>query len=268
MSTPTTHTATSLSPEQERTLALAAQGGDSRARERLITATMPLVERLARKYQGRGMALEDLVSEGNIGLIQAVERYDTRRQTPFTAFAIGIIRQALRSAVEGKGRMVAVPARKSRQAGRLKRLHTLFELEHERRPSISEMSERADISEPKVKATMQANTRQVSVDQPFSDSNPTTLLDMMKSGDAPATDYDLIADALREEIRGIIAQLTEREQRVLTAFYGIGEPERTLAEIAEKLGVTRERARQIRDKGVRHMRSRTTNRVLRTYLAG
>lgn len=266
MTTSSTPLAT-LSAEQEQALITAAQGGDSRSRERLVTLCMPLVEKAARKFRGHGMDDDDLRSEGSIGLIQAVERYDARRGTPFAAFALTLIRQTIRLAVEGKGRVVNVPARKARQVGRIDRLRSLFEQEHGRQPSISEMSERAEMSEPRVKSAMTAATRQFSVEQPLSEGNRTTLLDKLASASEPATDYDLILTTLRDEIRRIVSQLTEREQTVLRAFYGIGEPERTLAEIAQRMGVKRERARQIRDKGVRHMRSRTNSSVLRSYLA-
>lgn len=235
-------------------------------RDKLITDNLPFVTSVAKKYVGKGLDLEDLISEGTVGLVQAAERYDESRGYSFISYAVWWIRQSIQQALAGNSGTVRIPKAEASQFNKLQKLRTIFEQENERKPNINEMAESANIPELKVKQTMRASTRQFSVDAPVSRNSASTLLDILPGGVDPSTDHQLLIDAMRNEIRQALVHLNERERKVLSAFYGIDEPELTLAEIGKRLGISRERARQVRNKGIRHLRSKTTNRVLRSYL--
>lgn len=236
-------------------------------RDRLITDNLPFVTSIAKQYVGKGIDLEDLISEGTVGLVRAAERFDETRGYSFVSFAVWWIRQAIQQAIADNSRAVRVPARQVGQINRINRLRAIFEQENHHRPNVNEIAEMANTTEHNVKQTMAASARNVSVDAPFSDGNPTTLLDMLADNDDLTTDYQVVLETLRTELRNAMVHLKERERNVLCAFYGIDEPEQTLAEIGQRYGMSRERARQIRKKGVRHLRSKTTSKLLRSYLS-
>lgn len=234
--------------------------------ENLVRTNLPFVVSVAKQYLGKGLELDDLVNEGNLGLVRAAGKYDESRGVAFVSYAAPYIRQAIQQAIAEQSRVVKVPATKVSEINRVNRLRAMFMQENERHPNVNEIAEVAQMHERNVKETLRASSRQVSVDAPFSDSNPSSLLDMLRGDDEPETDYQVTIENLRYELREAIAMLSEREQNVLRAFYGIDEPEQTFAEIGARYGMTRERARQIRKKAVRHLRSRSTNHLLRNYL--
>ena len=141
-----------------------------------------------------------------------------------------------------------------------------FEQEHERRPSIEEIVEEVDLSEDKVKDAMKLNGKHVSMDAPFVEGEDSSLLDILPNEDAPSADEELDQQSLKLEIKRALATLSDRERNIITCFFGINQPEMTLEEIADKFGLTRERVRQIKEKAIRHLRSNTKDKVLRTYL--
>jgi RNA polymerase primary sigma factor len=141
-----------------------------------------------------------------------------------------------------------------------------FEQENERRPSTTEIAEQTDLPEDKIDEAMMANTRHVSVDAPFVDGEDNSLLDILINDNAPMADRELFVESLRAEIANLLQILNERERNVVKAFYGIGEPEKTLEEIGNKTGLTRERVRQIKEKAIRRLRSNTKNEILKAYL--
>ena len=141
-----------------------------------------------------------------------------------------------------------------------------FEQENERRPSVDEIAEQTDLPQEKVDEAMLVNTRHVSVDAPFIDGEDNSLLDVLVNDDAPMADRQLVIESLRSEISNVLKTLNDREQCVIKAFYGIGEPEMTLEEIGNKYGLTRERVRQIKEKAIRRLRNNTKNQMLKAYL--
>ena len=254
-----------LTPEEEASLAQRIRKGDRRAQDRLITANLRFVVSVAKQYQGKGLELADLINEGNIGLIHAAEKYDETRGFKFISYAVWWIRQSIQQAIAEQSHIVRVPVNKVGEVNRINKLRAIFEQQHERRPNINEIAEKANMSEHNIKDAMTASTRHFSVDAPVNDGSNSTLLDILPGGDEPS-DYQLVMESLRDEIRLALTQLKDREQNVLKAFYGIDEPEQTLAEIGDRYGMSRERTRQVREKAVRHLRSKTTNRLLRSYL--
>lgn len=240
----------------------------SKEQEKLVKDNIGFVISIAKQYTGKGLDMDDLVNEGNLGLIRAAEKFDESRGYSFQSYAVWWIRQSIQQAIAEQSRIVSMPPREVSAVNRINRLRAAFEQENERRPNINEIAEAANITEHQVKRTMKtAGNRSVSVDAPFSGSNPTTLLDLMASdGDDAKTDRQVLVEAIRNDIREALKCLSERERKVLSAFYGIGEPEMTFAEIGARYGMTRERARQIRKKALRHLRSKSNNSALRNYL--
>lgn len=259
--------ARTLTADEERDLALRIGKGDMKAKECLITSNLNVVINIARQYTDKGVELADLINEGNIGLIGAVERFDASRGVRFVPFASRNIRDAIKRAIASQGRTVSVPEKDVTKVNRINRLRAIFEQENERRPNVNEIADKAGMDEPHVMSVMKASTRNMSVDAPIKEGSQTTLVDKLRDPDEPDTDDLTTIEALRDEIRRSVTLLHQRERQVLSAYFGIDQEEMTLAEIGKKYGYSRERARQIRKKGLRHMRSVTRNKALRSYLS-
>ena len=255
-----------LSTDEEVELAQRIRKGDRKALEKLTRANLRFVVSVAKQYQNQGLSLPDLINEGNVGLIKAAEKFDETRGFKFISYAVWWIRQSILQAIAEQSRLVRVPLNQVGSASKINRILSKFEQEHERRPSTDEISERIDLPEDKVDEAMMANARHVSVDAPFVDGEENSLLDVLVNDDAPMADRQLVLESLRDEIAVFLQTLNDRERSVVSAFYGIGQPEMTLEEIGNKYGLTRERVRQIKEKAIRHLRNNTKNKLLKSYL--
>jgi len=255
-----------LSTDEEVELAQRIRKGDRKALEKLTRANLRFVVSVAKQYQNQGLSLPDLINEGNVGLIKAAEKFDETRGFKFISYAVWWIRQSILQAIAEQSRLVRVPLNQVGSVSKINRILSKFEQEHERRPSTDEISERIDLPEDKVDEAMMANTRHVSVDAPFVDGEENSLLDVLVNDDAPMADRQLVLESLRDEIAVFLQTLNDRERSVVSAFYGIGQPEMTLEEIGNKYGLTRERVRQIKEKAIRHLRNNTKNKLLKSYL--
>ena len=149
---------------------------------------------------------------------------------------------------------------------KITRVLNQFEQENERRPNTREIAERTEIPEEKIDEALQINGHHVSVDAPFVDGEDNSLLDVMVNDNSPMADIELVKESLRAEIKTALQMLNDRERNIITAFFGIEQPEMTLEEIGSKYGLTRERVRQIKEKAIRRLRSNTKNKMLKTYL--
>ena len=255
-----------LSTDEEVELAQRIRKGDRKALEKLTRANLRFVVSVAKQYQNQGLSLPDLINEGNVGLIKAAEKFDETRGFKFISYAVWWIRQSILQAIAEQSRLVRVPLNQVGSVSKINRILSKFEQEHERRPSTDEISERIDLPEDKVDEAMMANARHVSVDAPFVDGEDNSLLDVLVNDDAPMADRQLVLESLRDEIAVFLQTLNDRERSVVSAFYGIGQPEMTLEEIGNKYGLTRERVRQIKEKAIRHLRNNTKNKLLKSYL--
>ena len=255
-----------LTSDEEVELAQRIRKGDRKALDRLTKANLRFVVSVAKQYQNQGLSLPDLINEGNLGLIKAAEKFDETRGFKFISYAVWWIRQSILQAIAEQSRIVRLPLNQVGSVNKINRLLSKFEQEHERRPSVDEISEQIDLPEEKVGEAMLANNRHVSVDAPFVDGEDNSLLDILINDDAPMADRQLVMESLRSEITSVLQLLTERERKIVTAFYGIGQPEMTLEEIGHKYGLTRERVRQIKEKAIRRLRANTKNEILKAYL--
>ena len=255
-----------LSADEEVELAQRIRKGDKKALEKLTKSNLRFVVSVAKQYQNQGLSLPDLINEGNVGLIKAAEKYDETRGFKFISYAVWWIRQSILQAIAEQSRIVRLPLNQLGSMNKINRMLTKFEQENERRPSVDEISEVIDIPEEKVDEAINVSGRQVSVDAPFVDGEDNSLLDVLVNNDAPMADKQLVIESLQAEIMDALKMLTIRERNIITAFYGIGQPEMTLEEIGAKFGLTRERVRQIKEKEIRRLRSNTKNKILKAYL--
>lgn len=255
-----------LSVDEEVELAQRIKKGDRKALEKLTRANLRFVVSVAKQYQNQGLSLPDLINEGNVGLIKAAEKFDETRGFKFISYAVWWIRQSILQAIAEQSRIVKLPLNQVGNVNKVNRILNEFEQEHERKPSVDEVADRIDLPEEKIEVAMKATTRHVSVDAPFAEGDDNSLLDIMADSSAPMADDNLVLESLREEIVRMLGTLNPREQNVIRAFFGLGEPELTLEEIGDKYALTRERVRQIKEKAIRHLRHNTKNKLLKSYL--
>ena len=255
-----------LTTEEEITLARKIKEGDKDALQKLTRANLRLVVSVAKQYQHQGLSLPDLINEGNIGLIKAAEKFDDTRGFKFISYAVWWIRQSIMQALADQSRLVRLPLNQVGSVNKINKISHKFEQEFERKPSIAEIAEEINLPQERVSDAIKGNNRHVSMDAPLTDGNDNGLADLLQGNEGPDIDTHLLLESLREELKLTLNILDERERFVIEAFYGINQPEMTLQEIGAKKGLTRERARQIREKAIRKLRKNTQNKLLKSYL--
>ena len=255
-----------LTAEEEIALARKIKEGDKDALQKLTRANLRFVVSVAKQYQHQGLSLPDLINEGNIGLIKAAEKFDDTRGFKFISYAVWWIRQSIMQALADQSRLVRLPLNQVGSVNKINKISNKFEQEFERKPSIAEIAEEINLSQERVSDAIKGNNRHVSMDAPLTDGNDNGLADLLQGNEGPDIDTHLLLESLREELKLALNILDERERFVIEAFYGINQPEMTLQEIGAKKGLTRERARQIREKAIRNLRKNTQNKLLISYL--
>ena len=255
-----------ITVDEEVELAQRIRQGDQAALDKLVNANLRFVVSVAKQYQNQGLSLPDLIDEGNLGLIKAAQKFDETRGFKFISYAVWWIRQSILQAISEQSRIVRLPLNQVGSVNKINREINRFEQENERRPSLEEIAEKIDLPEDKIDEAMNINGHHVSVDAPFAEGEDNSLLDIMPNSDSPMADKTLVAESLKAEIQNALSVLNERERNVVEASYGINCPEMTLEEIGERLDLTRERVRQIKEKAIRKLRMCTKNKILKTYL--
>lgn len=252
--------------DEEIELAKRIREGDEKALERLTKANLRFVVSVAKQYQNQGLALPDLINEGNFGLIKAAQKYDETRGFKFISYAVWWIRQSIMQAISEQSRMVRVPINQMGSANRIRKFINQFEQEHERYPSLSELTKHIDLPEEKIVEALAMATTQVSMDAPFTSNEEGSLLDVLPNKNAPSADDLLVAESLSTEVANALASLSEREQIIIKCFFGINQPEMSLEEIGERTGLTRERVRQIKEKAIIRLRKNSLSERLKSFL--
>jgi len=242
-----------LSPDAESVLAQRVRAGDAEARRQMIEANLRLVVTVARGYVGRGVPLLDLIAEGNLGLIRAVEKFEPERRLRFSTYAVWWIRDAVQHALMHQGRTVRVPVHVLREFAQVLRARRQFVATHGRMPNVEEMGQAAGKSAAQVGELFSVTERISSLDAPLSDSDDRALIEqLVVEGEAATAKAD---DVSGTRIAGWIAQLPQRQRLVLERRFGLDDHGvQTLAEIAEELGLTRERVRQIQTEALKRLR--------------
>ena len=237
------------------------------AREHLITANSRLVISVAKKYMGRGVPFQDLIQEGNIGLIRAAKKFDYRRGHKFSTYATWWIRQAVTRAIADQGRTIRVPVHMGDQINKLLRVQHQLTQRLGRDPSVEELAEALDVPPKKVENMIQVARRPLSLETPTDDEEDSVLGDFIQDRDAPAPDESATYNLLKEHLEEVLNSLPPREVRILQLRYGLLDGQAyTLEEVGRKMGVTRERVRQIEAQALSRLRHPVIRRKLREYL--
>jgi RNA polymerase primary sigma factor len=256
-----------LEPEREVELALRIQKGDEEALKELVEANLRFVVSVAKKYQGNGLSLADLINEGNIGLIKAAKRFDPSRGFKFISYAVWWIRQSILQALAEQGRLIRLPLNRVGTLTKITKVAERLEAEIERQPKVEEISHHMDISSNEVFDALLYSRRHSSLDMPFSEGEKNSLLDVIENPNEPNPDNDVMRWSLREDVLASLRTLPEREAAVLEMYFGINRDRaHTLNEIGEEFNLTRERVRQIKEKAIRRLRHKSRSEALKIYL--
>ena len=252
--------------DEEVELAQRIRKGDQAALEKLTKANLRFVVSVAKQYQNQGLSLPDLINEGNLGLIKAAEKFDETRGFKFISYAVWWIRQSILQALAEQSRIVRLPLNQVGSLNKINKALGKFEQENERQPSTDELAEMIDIPKDKIADTLRVSGRHVSVDAPFVEGEDNSLLDVLPNDDSPSADKGLNNESLSTEIERALQILTPREREIIKSFFGIGCQEMTLEEIGERLDLTRERVRQIKEKAIRKLKKPAASKLLKSYL--
>jgi RNA polymerase primary sigma factor len=237
------------------------------AREHLITANSRLVISVAKKYMGRGVPFQDLIQEGNIGLIRAAKKFDYRRGHKFSTYATWWIRQAVTRAIADQGRTIRVPVHMGDQINKLLRVQHQLTQRLGREPSVDELAMALDVPPKKVENMIQVARRPLSLETPTDDEEDSVLGDFIQDYEAPAPDDSATYNLLRQHLGEVLDGLPPREVRILQLRYGLLDGQAyTLEEVGSKMGVTRERVRQIEAQALSRLRHPVVSKKLKEYL--
>ena len=237
-----------MSTEEEHEVAVKAKAGDKRARDRLISANTRFVVSVAKQYQGQGLDLEDLIAEGNTGLIRAADKFDPERGYKFISYAVWWIRQSILQALSEKSRTIRLPLNQVALLNKIRKTTAEFAGKFERDPSLNELEELTGIPSNKITAILNISAKLVSVDSPFKDDEEGTYVDIIPNENSPKTDATLIKESKESDVARILNKLAPRQHDIIRMYFGLGTRELTLTEIGDKFGVTSERIRQIKEK--------------------
>lgn len=252
--------------EQEVEYAQGIRRGDPAALEKLCKANLRFVVSVAKQYQNQGLALCDLINEGNLGLIKAAMKFDETRGFKFISYAVWWIRQSILQALAEQSRIVRLPLNQVAMLNKINKAYSKFEQENQRSPSAEELAAILNLPKEKIADSMRVSGRHVSIDAPFAEGEDNSLVDVIPNQDSPKADAGLQQESLQCEIERALATLTDRERDILKSFFGLGEPAKTLEEISDQFGLTRERVRQIKEKAIRRLRHTSRCRNLKAYL--
>ena len=254
-----------LSPQEEVAIAQQAKTGDKEALQNLVTHNLRFVVAMAKKFQGQGVPFEDLINEGNLGLIRAVNTFDETRGFKFISYAVWWITQRIRTAIQKTGRVVRLPSHITESMGKLYRKSLELEQEFEREPTTEEMAEISDTTVKWIEDLVKSYSGPVSLEDSSAEDRP--LIEYLISND-PRPEMQLMQESLKNEIKNLINKLKDREAHILTEYYGLGEDDpKTLEQIGTQLDLSSERIRQIKERALQRLRKSTTSQLLRLYLA-
>lgn len=256
-----------LTTDEEVALAQRIKDGDQAALDKLVRANLRFVVSVAKQYQNQGLSLQDLIDEGNLGLVKAAQRFDETRGFKFISYAVWWIRQSILQAVAEQSRIIRLPMNQVGALAKVKKAISLLEQKLERRPTIKEIADAVGLPEDKVDQLLSLNSRAVSTDAPLDDEDDANFLDVYVAEDEATTDAGVEQESTSRAIRKSLDMLNEKERTILCMYFGLGTSrEYSLEEIAMKLNISRERTRQIRDRALKRLKSEPNSPLLQMYM--
>src|SRR5690554_6984609 len=256
-----------ITADEEVELAQRIKAGDHRALVKRTKANIRSVVTRAKQYQKQGLTINNLINEGNLGLIKAAQRFDETRGFKFISYAVWWIRQFILQALAEQSRIVRLPLNKIGSINKINKMYAYLEQFNERPPSPEEIAKELDMTISDVKESLKNSGRHVSMDAPLIEGEDSNLYDVLRSGESPNPDRALLHESLRTEIERALETLTPREADVIRLYFGLGEQQpMTLEEIGETFDLTRERVRQIKEKAIRRLKHTSRSKILMTYL--
>jgi RNA polymerase primary sigma factor len=257
-----------LTAQQEIELGRLARTGDEDAIQSLVRANLRFVISVAKKYQNRGVALVDLIQEGNVGLVTAARKFDVDQGVKFISYAVWWIRQAILAALANQGRAVRVPLNRASDLARIFRERERLKQELGREPSVTEVAEAAILTPEVVQSLQTLNAAEIRLDAPIGESEDSQLVERFMFEEAVRPEEEVEERLLAEHIERALDTLTPRDARVVRLYFGLdGGREHTLEEIGNMLGVTRERVRQLRDRALKRLREGELGTALESFAA-
>lgn len=255
-----------ITAEEEVHLAIKIKEGDQVALNTLVNANLRFVVSVAKQYQNRGLRLSDLINEGNFGLVKAAKRFDETRGFKFISYAVWWIRQSILKAISEQSRVVRLPLNKIGTLNKIYSVQSRLEQNHERKATPGEIAAELDMAESKVKNSIKSSGRPLSMDAPLREGESFNLHNVMQSRADNHPDKKMIQESLSTQLNDALHTLPERERNVVKLYFGIGGSNAmSLLEIADLFDITRERVRQMKEKGLRRLRQ-SQKEALRTYL--
>lgn len=256
-----------LTTDEEVELAQRIKAGDQAALDKLVRANLRFVVSVAKQYQNQGLSLQDLIDEGNLGLVKAAQRFDETRGFKFISYAVWWIRQSILQAVAEQARIIRLPMNQVGALAKVKKAVSLLEQKLERRPTLKEIAEEVNMPEDKVDQLLSLNSRAVSTDAPLDDEDDANFLDVYVNEDETKTDSVVEQESTSRAIRRSLDMLNEKERTIISMYFGLGTSrEYSLEEIAMKLDISRERTRQIRDRALRRLKSEPNSPLYQMYM--
>jgi len=255
-----------LSREEEKELAKRIEQGDEEAREKLASANLRLVISIAKKYRGYGLPFLDIIQEGNIGLMKAIDKFDWRKGYKFSTYATWWIRQAITRALADQSRTIRLPVHVTEQLQKINKITKAFVRNHGREPTLDELAKKLKAPKERLSKLLENTQDSVSIQTPVGEDKDGELGDFIEDAEIPSPPDTVIHINLREQIEDAFKDLSEKETQVLKMRFGLSnERESTLEEVGKKFNVTRERIRQIESRALQKLKSHPLSEKLRSF---